>query len=276
MPDADPVGAGAEILTSAFGTEGESCLAVSVAVVVGGAAEHVLPALTAAAAGMVVGPGDEPGVQIGPLIRAEHRDKVAGYVDKGVAEGAKLLVDGRDQVSRPGFFLGPTILDRVSSDMTIGHEEIFGPVLSVSRASTLDAAIEQANRMALGNMTTIFTQSGRAGREFRERVEAAMTRLGTSWERLKRSATDVRGSSPIRAVPSRCHPQIGARPKSRTLFAPAASSTWRAWAIMSRPSLRLFSFNSWWVRTPGMPKSSRCAQSSSTRLVSSGRSSPHR
>jgi malonate-semialdehyde dehydrogenase (acetylating)/methylmalonate-semialdehyde dehydrogenase len=92
-----------------------------------------------------------------------------------VSEGAKLLVDGRSQVRRPGFFFGPTILDNVNADMTIGHEEIFGPVLSVSRASTLDAAIEQANRMALGNMATIFTQSGRAGREFRERVEAGMT-----------------------------------------------------------------------------------------------------
>src|SRR2546425_5607975 len=175
MPDADPDVAVAAILNSAFGNAGERCLAGSVAVVVGGAAEHVLPALTAAAAGMVVGPGDEPGGRIGPLIRAEHRDKVAGYVDKGVSEGAKLLVDGRDQVRRPGFFLGPTILDRVSSDMTIGHEEIFGPVLSVACASRLDAAIEQANRMALGNMATIFTQSGRAGREFRERVEAGMT-----------------------------------------------------------------------------------------------------
>jgi malonate-semialdehyde dehydrogenase (acetylating) / methylmalonate-semialdehyde dehydrogenase len=175
MPDADPEIAVAAILNSAFGNAGERCLAGSVAVVVGSAAEHVLPALTAGAASMVVGPGDESGVQIGPLIRAEHRDKVAGYVDRGVSEGAKLLVDGRSQVKRPGFFFGPTILDNVNADMTVGHEEIFGPVLSVSRAATLDAAIEQANRMALGNMATIFTQSGRAGREFRERVEAGMT-----------------------------------------------------------------------------------------------------
>src|ERR1700694_1865070 len=101
MPDADPEIAVAAILSSAFGNAGERCLAGSVAVVVGSAAEHVLPALTAGAGGMVVGPGDEAGVQIGPLIRAEHRDKVAGYVDKGVSEGAKLLVDGRSQVKRP-------------------------------------------------------------------------------------------------------------------------------------------------------------------------------
>jgi malonate-semialdehyde dehydrogenase (acetylating)/methylmalonate-semialdehyde dehydrogenase len=175
MPDADPEVAVAAILNSAFGNAGERCLAGSVAVVVGHAAEQVLPALTAAAAGMVVGPGDEPGVQVGPLIRAEHRDKVAGYVDQGVSEGAHLLVDGRAQIERRGFFFGPTILDYVSADMTIGREEIFGPVLSVSRASTLDEAIEQANRMALGNMATIFTQSGHAAHEFRERIEAGMT-----------------------------------------------------------------------------------------------------
>jgi malonate-semialdehyde dehydrogenase (acetylating)/methylmalonate-semialdehyde dehydrogenase len=175
MPDADPDVAVPAILNSAFGNAGERCLSGSVAVVVGSAAESLLPSLTAAAARMVVGPGDEPGVQIGPLIRAEHRDRVAGYVEKGVAEGAELLVDGRSQINRSGFFLGPTILDHVNAAMTVGREEIFGPVLSVSRASSLDAAIEQANSMALGNMATIFTQSGRAGREFREGVEAGMT-----------------------------------------------------------------------------------------------------
>jgi malonate-semialdehyde dehydrogenase (acetylating)/methylmalonate-semialdehyde dehydrogenase len=100
---------------------------------------------------------------------------VAAYVDRGIAEGAELVVDGRGEMSRPGFFLGPTILDRVTPDMAVGHEEVFGPVLSFSRAATLDDAIAQANRMALGNMATIFTQSGRAAREFRERVDAGMT-----------------------------------------------------------------------------------------------------
>ena len=175
MPDADPEIAVPAILNSAFGNAGERCLAGSVAVAVGRAADHLLEPLTAAASKMVVGPGDEPGVQVGPLIRAEHRDKVAGFVDKGVAEGAKLIVDGRGEMKRPGFFLGPTILDRVTSDMSVGHEEIFGPVLSVARAANLDEAIAHANRMALGNMATIFTQSGRSAREFRERVEAGMT-----------------------------------------------------------------------------------------------------
>ena len=175
MPDADPEVAVPAILNSAFGNAGERCLAGSVAVAVGQAAESLLDPLRDAASRMVVGPGDEQGVQVGPLIRAEHRDRVASYVEAGVGEGAQLVVDGRPQMSRRGFFLGPTILDRVTPSMSVGREEIFGPVLSVSRAADLDEAITQANASSLGNMATIFTSSGRAGREFRERVEAGMT-----------------------------------------------------------------------------------------------------
>ncbi len=175
MPDADPELAVPAILNSAFGNAGERCLAGSVAVAVGRAADTLLDPLRDAASKMVVGPGDQPGVQVGPLIRAEHRDRVAAHVEKGIAEGAQLVVDGRPEMSRPGFFLGPTILDRVTARMAVGREEIFGPVLSVSRAATLDEAIAQANSSSLGNMATIFTRSGRAGREFRERVEAGMT-----------------------------------------------------------------------------------------------------
>ena len=175
MPDADPAVAVPAILNSAFGNAGERCLSGSVAVAVGGAADALLDPLRDAAAKMVVGPGDQPGVQVGPLIRAEHRDRVASFVERGVAEGAELVVDGRREMSRRGFFLGPTILDHVTPRMAVGREEIFGPVLSIARAATLDDAIAQANASSLGNMATIFTQSGRAGREFRERVEAGMT-----------------------------------------------------------------------------------------------------
>ena len=175
MPDADPEIAVPAILNSAFGNAGERCLAGSVAVAVGGAADRLLDPLVAAASKMVVGPGDVDGVQVGPLIRADHRDRVAGYIDRGVADGATLVVDGRGEMSREGFFLGPTILDRVTGSMSVGREEIFGPVLSVTRAASLDEAIAQANSSALGNMATIFTQSGRAAREFRERVETGMT-----------------------------------------------------------------------------------------------------
>ena len=175
MPDADPAVAVPAILNSAFGNAGERCLSGSVAVAVGRAADTLLDPLRDAASKLVVGPGDQPGVQVGPLIRAEHRDRVASFVEAGVAEGADLVVDGRREMSRRGFFLGPTILDRVTPTMSVGREEIFGPVLSVARAATLDEAIGQANASSLGNMATIFTQSGRAGREFRERVEAGMT-----------------------------------------------------------------------------------------------------
>ncbi len=175
MPDADPAVTVPAILNSAFGNAGERCLAGSVAVAVGRAGDALLDPLRDAATKLVVGPGDQKGVQVGPLIRAEHRDRVASFVAEGVAEGAELVVDGRGEMSRRGFFLGPTILDRVTPTMSVGREEIFGPVLSVARAANLDEAIAQANASSLGNMATIFTQSGRAGREFRERVEAGMT-----------------------------------------------------------------------------------------------------
>jgi malonate-semialdehyde dehydrogenase (acetylating) / methylmalonate-semialdehyde dehydrogenase len=174
MPDADLELAVPAILGSAFGNAGERCLAGSVAVAVGAAGSALLEPLVAKASALRVGPGDQPGVDVGPLIRAEHRDRVAAYVERAAGEGARVRVDGRDQVSRPGFFLGPTILDGVSDSMAVGRDEIFGPVLSVSHAASLEEAIAQANRMALGNMAVIFTSSGKAARQFREQVDAGM------------------------------------------------------------------------------------------------------
>jgi malonate-semialdehyde dehydrogenase (acetylating) / methylmalonate-semialdehyde dehydrogenase len=174
MPDADLELAVPAILGSAFGNAGERCLAGSVAVAVGEASRGLLEPLKDQTERLRVGPGDEPGVQVGPLIRDDHRRKVVDYVERGVAEGASLLVDGRSQLDRPGFFLGPTVLDGVSADMAVGREEIFGPVLSVEHVGSLEEAIAQANRMTLGNMAVIFTSSGRSAREFRERVEAGM------------------------------------------------------------------------------------------------------
>ncbi|QWK21265.1 CoA-acylating methylmalonate-semialdehyde dehydrogenase [Thermus antranikianii] len=173
MPDANLDQAIPAILNSAFGNAGERCLAGSVAVGVGGIGPELLERIVESARRLKVGPGWEEGVQVGPLIREEHRKRVVGYIQKGLEEGARLALDGRG-IEGKGFFLGPTVLDRVSPRMVVGREEIFGPVLSVSYAQDLEEAIAQANAVPYGNMATLFTQSGRAAREFRERVQAGM------------------------------------------------------------------------------------------------------
>lgn len=173
MPDADLDLALPAILNSAFGNAGERCLAGSVAVAVGEVGPRLLERVVEGARRLRVGPGWEAGVDMGPLIREGHRRRVVGYIQRGIEEGAEAVLDGRG-VEGPGFFLGPTVLDRVSPGMVVGREEIFGPVLSVSYAGTLEEAIKQANRVTYGNMAAIFTSSGRAARAFREGVEAGM------------------------------------------------------------------------------------------------------
>ncbi len=175
MADADMPKTVEAIIGSAFGAAGERCLAGSVLVPVGEAAGPLLDLLVKRTQNMSVGDGANTGVEMGPLITREHCDKVAGYVDKGVAEGAKALVDGRK--SKPegnGFFLGPTIFDNVTPQMTIAKEEIFGPVLSVIRVNTLDEAIDLVNTSAFGNATAIFTQNGKSAREYSSRVDVGM------------------------------------------------------------------------------------------------------
>ncbi len=174
MPDADLEATIPAVMNSAFGNAGERCLAGSVAVAVGSVRERFLDLLGEQTSQLRVGPGDQPGVDVGPLIRGEHRDRVVEHVERGMGEGARVLVDGRRYTEQPGFFLGPTILDGVTPSMAAGREEIFGPVLSVSHVDSLDEAIAQANAMSLGNMATIFTGSGRTARAFREHVEAGM------------------------------------------------------------------------------------------------------
>jgi malonate-semialdehyde dehydrogenase (acetylating) / methylmalonate-semialdehyde dehydrogenase len=174
MPDADLALAVPAVLNSAFGNAGERCLAGSVAVGVGSAHAALIDAVKTEAAKLVVGPGDREGVTLGPLIRDEHRRKVVGFIERGIAEGATLVADGREYLDRPGFFLGPTVLDDVIPSMTVSRDEIFGPVLSVSAVENLDAALAQANAMPYGNMAVIFTRSGRAAFDFRERMDAGM------------------------------------------------------------------------------------------------------
>jgi malonate-semialdehyde dehydrogenase (acetylating)/methylmalonate-semialdehyde dehydrogenase len=174
MPDADIDAALPSILNSAFGNAGERCLAGSVAVAVGSAGAPLLAAVNDGARKLVVGPGDQAGVDVGPLIRDEHRTRVLDYIARGAAEGARVTTDGRGYIDRPGYFVGPTVLDGVTTEMAVGRDEIFGPVLSVAYAKTLDDAIAMANASRYGNMSAIFTSSGKSARQFRDTVEAGM------------------------------------------------------------------------------------------------------
>jgi malonate-semialdehyde dehydrogenase (acetylating)/methylmalonate-semialdehyde dehydrogenase len=175
MPDADMPKTVDAIIGSAFGAAGERCLAGSVLVPVGDAAGPLLDLLVKRTEALAVGDGSQSGVEMGPLVTSDHCKRVEGYVEKGVAEGAVPLVDGRKRKeSGNGYFLGPTIFDHVTPAMTIAREEIFGPVLSVIRVNTLDDAIDLVNRSPFGNATAIFTSSGRSAREYSSRCEVGM------------------------------------------------------------------------------------------------------
>jgi len=178
MPDADVSKTVEALSTAAFGCAGERCMAGSTAITVGGAADRVLPSLVQAARSIRVGPTDvEMQPDMGPVITAQHRDRVASLVASGEKEGAKVICDGRGariDAAPNGFFMGATIVDQVRDEMTIAREEVFGPVLNVMRMDDLDHAIEAANKSAYGNGAAIFTHSGKAAREFKHRVKAGM------------------------------------------------------------------------------------------------------
>jgi len=177
MPDADMDRAVANISESLFGCAGQRCLAGSVVVAAGKAYEPFRDKLLSTARELRLGYGLEPDVNMGPVISARHKEKVLSYVEAGRREGATLLLDGRSsKVERHprGHFVGPTVFDGVQPDMTIGKEEIFGPVASVTHVSTLDEGIAMVQRSGFANATSIFTQSGKAAREFRYRVGVSM------------------------------------------------------------------------------------------------------
>jgi malonate-semialdehyde dehydrogenase (acetylating)/methylmalonate-semialdehyde dehydrogenase len=178
MPDADVSRTVESLSTAAFGCAGERCMAGSTALAVGAAAERMLPSLVETARAIQVGPTDRaPQPDMGPLITAPHRDRVLNLVTGSENEGARIVADGRG-VRVPdapdGFYFGATIVDQVQPAMTIAREEVFGPVLNVMRMDDLDAAIDIANRSAYGNGAAIFTNSGKAAREFKHRVKAGM------------------------------------------------------------------------------------------------------
>ena len=176
MPDADLKQSVQAIMGSAFGAAGERCLAGSVLVPVGEVAEPLLEMLLEECRKMKVGDGALPETGMGPLVTEDHRQRVLGYIEKGVAEGAKPLCDGRALAAEraDGYFVGPTIFDGVRPDMTIAREEIFGPVLSVIRVKSLDEAIALINSCAFGNTSSIFTTSGKSAREYASRIEVGM------------------------------------------------------------------------------------------------------
>jgi malonate-semialdehyde dehydrogenase (acetylating)/methylmalonate-semialdehyde dehydrogenase len=166
------------IIGSAFGAAGQRCMAGSVVVTVGEAHDRLLPPLRDATAGLRVGDGSDEATEVGPLVSCQARDRVRGWIDRGVEDGATLVVDGREPAAGLGgtdsAYVGPTILDGVTADMAIAQEEVFGPVLTVIHAETLDEAIEVINRSRFGNGTSIFTENGAAVRRFRHEVEAGM------------------------------------------------------------------------------------------------------
>ena len=177
LPDADLDFAAEALIGAGYGSAGERCMAISAVVAVGDAAEPLVAMLAEKAGRLKIGPGTAEGMDMGPLVTAAHLDKVRGYIDAGVRQGARLVVDGRGLAvagHERGFFLGPTLFDHVTPEMTIYKDEIFGPVLVVLRAETLDEAIALVNRNPYGNGAALFTSSGGAARRFEDEIEVGM------------------------------------------------------------------------------------------------------
>ena len=177
LADADVDFASDHLVAAAFGSAGERCMAISAAVAVGDAADAVVEAVAAKARKVQVGPGRDAGSEMGPVVTAAARDRIVGLIGSGEQQGATLTVDGRS-LSVPGhedgFWVGPTVIDRVTTEMDVYREEIFGPVLSVVRADTVDAAIALVNGNPYGNGTAIFTSSGESARRFQRGVKVGM------------------------------------------------------------------------------------------------------
>jgi len=176
MPDADLDHAVQQITNAAFGSAGERCMAASVVVAVGEVAEPLIEKLVKAADEIKMGNGLDEGVFLGPVIRDTHKERTLKYIETGEKEGARLVRDGRkdEAASQQGYFIGPTIFDHVTTDMTIWKDEIFAPVLSIVRVNSLDEAIELANQSQFANGACIYTKNGSHVRKFREEIDAGM------------------------------------------------------------------------------------------------------
>jgi malonate-semialdehyde dehydrogenase (acetylating)/methylmalonate-semialdehyde dehydrogenase len=177
LPDADMEQAADALMGAAYGSAGERCMAISVAVAVGDAGDQLIDLLKPKVEALKIGPGTDNDMDMGPLVTAAHLNKVKGYVDIGAEEGANLLVDGRDyslQGYEEGFFIGGCLFDNVTTDMRIYQEEIFGPVLSVVRSPDFDQAVKVVNDHQYGNGVSIFTRDGDAAREFTNKIQVGM------------------------------------------------------------------------------------------------------
>ena len=176
MPDADMDQAADALVGAGYGSAGERCMAISAIVTVGDSAEPLLEKLLPKIEALKIGPGTDNNNDMGPLITEEHCAKVRSYIDIGEEEGAEVVVDGRthDITNSPGYFLGPTLFDHATKDMRVYNEEIFGPVLTMTRVATFDEAIDLINDHEYGNGTSIFTRDGDAAREFANGIEVGM------------------------------------------------------------------------------------------------------
>jgi malonate-semialdehyde dehydrogenase (acetylating)/methylmalonate-semialdehyde dehydrogenase len=172
LPDADLDYAAGQLTAAGYGSAGQRCMAISVAVAVGDAADELVERLRTKALEVKVGPGLDPESEMGPVVTAQARDRIVGYID---ATSADVVVDGREiERDGDGFWVGPTLLDNVKTDMDVYRDEVFGPVLSVVRVDTLDDAIDLINRNSYANGTAIFTRSGHAARAFQRAIEVGM------------------------------------------------------------------------------------------------------
>jgi len=178
LPDADLENAANTLMGAAYGSCGERCMAISVAVCVGdGTADRLVESMLPKIAALKIGPGTDKGLDMGPLVTGAHRDKVLGFIEEGVSSGAELAADGRGLTVpgyENGFFLGGCLFDRVKPTMRIYREEIFGPVLCVVRVASLDEAIRLINEHEYGNGTCLFTRDGEAARRFADSIEVGM------------------------------------------------------------------------------------------------------
>jgi malonate-semialdehyde dehydrogenase (acetylating)/methylmalonate-semialdehyde dehydrogenase len=175
LPDADMDLAADAAVNAGYGSAGERCMAISVLVTVGDAADELMPKIQDRMKAVKVAPGIEEDADMGPLVTSEHRDRVAGYIDKGVEEGATLVEDGRPLATeQEGFFLGPTLFDHVTPDMTIYKDEIFGPVLSTVRVGSYEEAMKLIEDNPYANGVAVFTNDGGAARKFQNEVPVGM------------------------------------------------------------------------------------------------------